>query len=397
MEQRSLVLFTESLKSEHTRKQYCYYLDKFREFYKIKDFDSLLTIQQDKIQIMIEDYTLVLKKKVSPNTLPTMIFGIKSFFEANDIELKWKKIKKLFPEKVKLSGRQSWSLKQIQSMLEARNLDLRARALILFLASSGVRIGAVPDLKLKHLTEIENCKMITVYADTKDEYQTFLTPEASEALTNYLTKRKQDREYFDQNTPLFRARYKLGGEKVRPADKASLQAIIGHILIRCGIRQAKPGKYQRYETQIDHGFRKFFNEALKSTPGINLAYAEKLMGHSVTIPLDNNYLNPNIDKLFVEYTKVITALTIDDNARLRTKNQELAKSAKASKEQLEEIKEFMGAFTDAVSKLEKAQSIGEPLITRRDLLRMMGFADVQKKKSEEINGFFDNLPDENTT
>lgn len=345
MEQRSLILFQESIKSAHTRKQYMYYLDKFREFYHIKDFDSLLTIPQEQIQIMVEDYTLVLKKKVSANTLPTMIFGVKSFFESNDIELKWKKIKKLFPERVKLTGRQAWTLKQIQDMLGARNLDLRAKALILFLSASGVRIGAVSDLKLKHVTEIDNCKMLTVYPDSKDEYQTFLTPEASKALNEYLNKRKQDGEYFDQNTPLFRARYRIGGEKSRAADKASLQAIVSHILIRCGIRKANPGKYQRYQTQIDHGFRKFFNEALKSTPSINLSYAEKLMGHSVTVQLDNNYLDSKIDKIYAEYKKAIPLLTIDDTERLK---QEKAK-AEAKLTELDKAKSEFAKFKEEMN------------------------------------------------
>lgn len=285
------------------------------EFSHIAEYDDLIKKTPQELQIMVEDYTMALKQKVSPNTVPTMLFGIKAFLEANDIDIKWKKINRLLPSKVKLSGREAWSHREIQSMLQVKNLDLKAIALVLFLSASGVRIGAIPDLKLKHLTVIDNCKMITVYPDTKAEYMTFLTPEASEALDAYLNKRRQDGEYFDQNTPVFRARYQVASVAAKPANLKSLQEIIRHILIKLGLRQRTPGRYQRYAVQIDHGFRKYFNEQIKSTPQINLAYAEKLMGHSVTIKLDDNYLAPKPDKLFDEYQKAIPLLTIDDKQR----------------------------------------------------------------------------------
>jgi len=36
-------------------------------------------------------------------------YPLQSFFEANDVDLKWKKIKRLFPQKVKLSGDGAYS------------------------------------------------------------------------------------------------------------------------------------------------------------------------------------------------------------------------------------------------------------------------------------------------
>ncbi len=49
MEQRSIIVFENSIKSEGTKKTYKHALTKFKEYYKIKDFDSLLTISDEKI------------------------------------------------------------------------------------------------------------------------------------------------------------------------------------------------------------------------------------------------------------------------------------------------------------------------------------------------------------
>ncbi|MDH3313172.1 MAG: hypothetical protein OEM28_08500 [Nitrosopumilus sp.] len=67
--QRSLLLFENSIKIKATRTRYLYHLNKFRKFYKIKDYDSLLIIDIKKLQIMVEDYVMMLKKKVSPNSI----------------------------------------------------------------------------------------------------------------------------------------------------------------------------------------------------------------------------------------------------------------------------------------------------------------------------------------
>ncbi len=92
--QRSLLVFQNTLNSEVTIKQYTWYLNKFIDFYKLKDFDSIIKIEPRKLQEMIEDYIMDLKKKYSPNSIPMFFYPLQSFFEANDVELKWRKIKK---------------------------------------------------------------------------------------------------------------------------------------------------------------------------------------------------------------------------------------------------------------------------------------------------------------
>ena len=53
---------------------------------------------------------------------------------------------------------------------------------------------------------------------------------------------------------------------------------------------------------------------------INSNLAEKIMGHSTTIQLDNSYFHPSKERTFEEYAKAIPELTIDEAVKLREDN-----------------------------------------------------------------------------
>ncbi|MDH3486828.1 MAG: hypothetical protein OEL82_02130 [Nitrosopumilus sp.] len=104
MKQRSLLLFENSIKSKATKKEYFKSLNRFKDFFKLKDFDSIIQMEEKQLQIMIEYYVLEIKNYLSPNTIPTRIFPIQTFCDVNDVVINWKKIRRLFPAKVKRSG-----------------------------------------------------------------------------------------------------------------------------------------------------------------------------------------------------------------------------------------------------------------------------------------------------
>jgi len=109
LKQRSLLLFENSIKSDAIKIEYLKNLHRFKDFYKLKDYDSILGIPQKKLQEMIEDYVMDIKRKVSPNTVPTRIYPLLAFFEINDVDIKWRKIRRLFPAKVKKSGGKAYT------------------------------------------------------------------------------------------------------------------------------------------------------------------------------------------------------------------------------------------------------------------------------------------------
>lgn len=87
--QRSILLFENSIKSNATQKTYLYHLTKFMKFFQIPDYDKLASITTEKMQIMVEDYVMDLKTKLSPNSLNLPISALKAFLDCNDIELRY--------------------------------------------------------------------------------------------------------------------------------------------------------------------------------------------------------------------------------------------------------------------------------------------------------------------
>jgi len=326
------MMFQESLRSQESVKMYTYLVEKFMKFHNLKDFDSVVKIEKKELQKLVETYVIHLKKKVSPNTLPSQANAIKTFLEANDIDLNWRKIKRLYPAPVKRSGSSAYSTEVVKKMLDA-SPQIRNKAIIHFLASSGVRIGALPELQLRHIRDMPlDCKMITVYEDSIEEYQTFLTPEASKALDDYLEQRRKNNEVLNDDTPLFREHYQLGTSQPKPISKEAIQGILTRALRNANVRGQK--KNGRYSEQLAHGFRKRFDTILKLNKAVNDNIIEKMMGHKRG--LDGTYLQPTIEQMFNEFKNGIMDLTISSTEKQKQKIELLKKeNSELENEQLQ--------------------------------------------------------------
>ena len=295
----------------------------------------MITMDSDQLQIMIEDYIMHIKNGHSRSAVANPLYALEAFLDINDVQINWRKVRRLLPAQAKKAGKHAWSTKDIQKIL-AHTADVRAKALIHFLASTGVRIGAITDIKIKHVkNRDEDCKSVCVYADDKEEYHTFLTPEASQYLDRYIEKRRTDGENITDDSPLFRTAYTIGISPVKALSQDAMENIIYRILCRIGMRGNGNGK--RNSVAIHHGFRKRFNTIMKTTPGINPHLVEKMMGHSTTIPLDDAYLDSSIDQLFEEFKKAVPSLVIDDSERHRLEIEKAEKKATELQEKVFEI------------------------------------------------------------
>lgn len=67
-----------------------------------------------------------------------MFAPLELFFSMNDRVLNFKKIRKMFPAKIKMSGFNAWTTSDIQKFLETTT-NKRNKAIIHFLASTGTR------------------------------------------------------------------------------------------------------------------------------------------------------------------------------------------------------------------------------------------------------------------
>ncbi len=81
--------------------------------------------------------------------------------------------------------------------------DIRQKA-VLVCMMTGMRVGGVKDLKVKHLRRIEDWGSVTVYSDTMQEYDAFVTPQGFKDIADYLEYRKRNDETISPEFPLIR-------------------------------------------------------------------------------------------------------------------------------------------------------------------------------------------------
>ena len=66
---RPLLLFTNSIKSVQTKKQYMFTLRKFLCWSGIDNINDLIKKPESDLQTLLEDYLFYLKERISPNSL----------------------------------------------------------------------------------------------------------------------------------------------------------------------------------------------------------------------------------------------------------------------------------------------------------------------------------------
>lgn len=321
---RSFFIFEQAIKSEKTKHVYSYWLDRFRKYTGSKNYDEVLIGDSKDLQIRLEGYLFELKKTQSRATIEASFYAIELFYSMNDVNLNFKKIRKMFPPLEKRAGQEAYTTEDVKKIIDSAK-SRKTRALIHLLAASGIRIGAIDYLKLKHIKPVKyDCRSVLVYAGDREEYTTFLTPEAGKALDWYIEERRDIGEELTPESPVFAAfRNKTGLGKVDALSYSAARTLIHRAVHQAHITNMLEKK--RYAIPVAHGFRKRFNTILKSNNNINSNLVEKMMGHSTTIRLDNNYLKPNVDRLLEEYVKGIIDLTISDEERQALKIDNLQK------------------------------------------------------------------------
>ena len=298
---RSTLLFEESIKSKYTRANYKAHVDRFKRFAGIDTDDELARMPQESLQSLLEDYLIELRHTTNPNTIPSKFQGIRHFCIMNRQNPNWDIIRRMFPQKQKPPSLRPYTTDDVRGMLRPANV--RDRALVHFMASTGARIGVFDhSMSMSHLrTMPRSCSAIHLYAGEVEEYWGFLTPQATRALAAYHRRREAAGEKLADDSPIFAASgtgRQLGWSGARSA--------IYRLVSKSGIARSRQGG--RYDVQIDHGFRKRFNTILKLDNSVNYNVAEKLMGHKNG--LDGTYFVPTLEEMFAEFQKVVPALKV---------------------------------------------------------------------------------------
>ncbi len=302
--------FLEPLETKATERIYKIGLNTFKDFVKVEDYEDLLSKGTTDT---IADFVQHLKDKGnSRRTIRSYLTGVKHFYVMNDnTSINWGKMRKFLGKvEMKRSNDELYSKDQLQRIMEVATE--RERIAFLLMLSGGLRIGALPDLKVGDLTKMHEAGLyrIHVYSGTSSEYITFCSPECSAALDSYLELRKRRGEVITPDSPLLATL----GDNPRPLKLNSVISLLNRVLLDAGVQIEGYIKYRRRKVARFHSFRKHFNTCLAKA-GVKPALKEVLMGHY--IGLEISYPRPTEDELLTEYLKAVDLLTISEEKHLR--------------------------------------------------------------------------------
>ena len=299
------------------------------KFLKVDNCDTILDFDPKCLQMNICDYIVFLRSKnLASQSIAAYVAAIRKFLDMNDvIALNWKKIHSFEPEAEQRNEDRPYTNVEIATLLSKSSP--RDRAIILLMASSGVRVGAIAyPLLLKDLQPIDahHIFKITVYRKSPSRYYTFCTPEARRELEAHLDWRRRLGEQLKDDSPVFRKSFDSPRiQKPVPVTVSSISWNINNLLKQCGLRSFAPltenqSIPKRTEIMRCHGFRKFFEtNAFKA--GMNNMYIRRLMGQKSN--LEDSYLKLSHSDLLegddrhIGYVGIMDSLTIDESQKLR--------------------------------------------------------------------------------
>ncbi len=304
-------LFLNSIKSQDTKRVYLIYLQKYLKFVNCKTINELASEFKDPkdIERRIIEFIIQMKEEGKNfRSIRNYLTPVISFYKINDIMLNSKKINKFMPSKTRAKKNRGYSHEEIRKLLDIA--DERMRAVILLLVSCGCRIGAIPTLHVRDIEKSGDVYKVTIYENDEEEYFSFMTKEAYEAVESYLLMRKRMGENVGPDSILIREQFDIRDpfaiatpKSVKPHTIANKIAQLGE---RAGIREKtvlkegeQGGSVRKSVPQV-HGLRKAFNTfALNSK--MDIIKRRMLEGHSVGI--DEHYCKPSEADLLEEYMK----------------------------------------------------------------------------------------------
>jgi integrase len=328
--------FINSIRSEQTKYQYIYALARYMDFLNLQNPTDLMFSDDIKqIQSHLIDYIVSLKSNMSYSTRKVRCSAIFTFYTMNDVILNKKRLYRYLGEPVRTHRDRAYAIEEIAKLLQFS--DERLKAVIFLLASTGVRLGAISHICLRHLyvQEAYDLYRLTIYENTKDEYYCFTTPECKHTIDSYLQYRERYGERLTPTSPLFREQFDANDQfminKPKPLQIGGIATLLNSVLIRSGLRVIEHGTETsnivgraRKEVPRFNGFRKFFDTNMIRAK-VNPVVKEMLMGH--TTGLDDNYYRPSQQEVLDEYLKAVDLLTINEENRLKRKVVELTAKA----------------------------------------------------------------------
>jgi hypothetical protein len=325
------------------------------------------------IKFILSQKERAAKGEISECTISNYYKPAKLFCEMNDIVLNWKRITKGIPSNKTSANDRAPTVEEIKKLVKYP--DRRIKPIVYTMVSSGIRLGAWEYIQWKHIIpfadkerKIIAAKLI-VYPGDKEEYFSFITPEAYHSLKEWMDFRESFGEKINGESWVMRdiwpttnmnygAKFGLATSPQKPASSA-IKRLIERATWEQGLRQPLKNGQRRHEWKAAHGFRKFYKT--RSEQVMKSINVEITMGYNIGV--SGSYYKPTEKEVLEDYLKAVELLTINNNQKILEKQiNELKENSKDNEyiikaklhekdEQIQELKNNDKIKEDALAHL----------------------------------------------
>jgi len=336
----------------------------FRDFiqqrYRIDELqlvEKIKTLELDIYRVLSEFVIFLDKNGYKPKTIQVRLAATKGYLRHIGIKVSTDDCKHSVRMPKPIRHRDEPITKEMILRL-LRNVSPNMQTIILVLLSSGMRIGELVQLKISDIDFTSKPTRIRIRAETtktREERETFITTEATNALKDYLIKHYSWNESRDnlhlKNIPLFGRASAL---KTAPKqDIHSPDSILASNLLIRNLTNALAKMPELDEKNANgrrvihfHGLRKFFRTTVGNVCGRD--FAEALIGHGFY--MDTYYVLSEPQKREL-YLKAEPYLTISDFKAVENNINELSTNYQRLEKKFEDLLQYLQANSIQVPSL----------------------------------------------
>ena len=329
-------------KSKNTRKVYRSGIHKFENIIGIEDLEKYVKDSPDVASDMRK--LLASLEGCPPKTVQTYSGAVKVFLQDKGVKVSdesWKKIRRrgYLPKRTIPQTQDKRPTKQ-QLKRILNYVDIKGKALILFLLSSGGRIGETRQLKEEDLELDAEPPRVHFRGETTKggvgERTAYFSYEARDAIKDWLAIKnsmgKRDGKTYESDNIFHFSHNTANNLWGRACDKAKL-----------GVKDKRTNR-RVYHL---HTLRKFFRTKI----GIELDMIHSLLGHSEY--LDQSYLRLNQQEIAEAYLEAMPNVSVYDTVD----NQELMQKADTIEEENRILKEKLAKMEEKMAQLNADQKL----------------------------------------
>lgn len=310
--------------------------------------DELITEAENEHTLLLKDQNLLLRladfkesiTSKSSNTISMRMAGIHSFYRNHYIIIPTN------PNKARNGNttliKNDWKgfdKKVVRECL--KHLNLRDRAILLTMISSGQARAEIRNLKIADVADVDNQNITTVHLHrikSGTNYTTFLSPEATLAIVEYRKERKDRADKMgvnDTNPYLFVTSYNNQFAQLK-------DDTFNNVFLRLSEKMGREFETDggTYNALRSHNFRKFFKTQMQND-GLPVWQVEFQMGHTLN-SLDKAYFLAEQSKMKENYISHLSAVSVETEIReVSIEESETFQKMQAEIAELRELKESL--------------------------------------------------------